>query len=100
LKQLAGTVGEGVTHGISSAIKKSTVTTLKQVHDQVAKTLPDAKTTRRSVRAAFASKLQDTLDKLVSGEQQKGRVDTKSGPHRPGEHIHKQGKRSIRHFMH
>jgi hypothetical protein len=95
LKQFAGAVGEGVAQGISIAFKKTTASTLKQVQEQVAKTLPDAKTTRRGVSAAFASKL-GTLGKLVSGEQQKDRVDTKSGPPRPSERIHKQGKRSIR----
>ncbi len=99
MKQLAGTVGEGVTHSISSAIKKTTATTLKQVQEQVAKTLPpaDAKPTRRGERTTFASKLQGTLGKLVSGEKQK---DTKSGPHSPHGRIQKPGKRSIRQLMH
>ena len=100
LKQFAGTVGEGVSHGISSAIKKTTVSTLKQVQEQVAKTLPpDAKTTRHGVRASFASRLQGTLDKLASGEQEKDWVDPKSGPPPLPERIHKQGKRSIRQLI-
>src|SRR6266403_253907 len=92
-------MGESVTHGISSAIKKTTATTLKQVQEQVAKTLPpaDAKPTRRGERTTFASKLQGTLGKLVSCEKQK---DTKSGPHSPHERIQKPGKRSIRQLMH
>jgi hypothetical protein len=92
LKQFAGTVGGGVASGISSAIKKTTVSTLKQVHEQVAKTSPDAKTTRGGARAAFASKLQGALDKLGSSEQPKDRVDTKSGPPPLPERIHRQGK--------
>ena len=57
---------------------------MKQVQEQVAKPLPDdAKTTRRGGRATFASKLQGTLGKLVSGEQRKDQVVTKSGPPRP-----------------
>jgi len=56
------------------------------------KTSQDAKPTRRGVRAAFASKLQGTLDKLVSGKQQKGRVGAKSRPH---ERIHKRAGRKV-----
>jgi hypothetical protein len=99
VKQSAGTVREGVTHGISSAKKKTTASTVKQVQKQAAKTSPDAKTTRRGVKAASAPKLQGTLNKSVSGKQQKDRVDTKSGRPRPPGRIHKQGKRSIRQLM-
>jgi len=89
LKQLAGVVGEGVTQSITSALKKGTVTTLKQV----AKNLPDAnqKTTKRGGKASFASKLQGTLEKMVSGSQQKV---TKPSPHSPHQHAHKQGATS------
>ena len=98
MKQFAGTVGGGVASGISNAIKETTVSALKQVQGQVAKTSPDAKTTRGGLRAAFASKLQGTLDKLGSSEQPKDRVDTKSDPPLP-ERIHKQRKRLIRQLM-
>ncbi|KAH9994637.1 hypothetical protein BJV77DRAFT_293127 [Russula vinacea] len=88
LKQLAGVVGEGITQSITSAIKKSTVTTLKQV----AKTMPDSnqKTTQRGLKASFASKLQGTLDKLVSSSPQNVQVDPKSSPHGGQEHVRKQ----------
>jgi hypothetical protein len=82
LKQLADTIG-GVIHCISYAIKTTE------------KALLNAKTTRRGVREAFASKLQGTMDKLVSGKQQRSRVDTKSGPHRPHECIHKRAGRKV-----
>jgi hypothetical protein len=94
LKQIADTVGEGVTKGISSTIKKTTASTLKQVQERVAKT-----STRRGVKGFFASALQDTLNEFVSGEQQRDRVDTKSGPPRRPERIHKQGERSIQRLM-
>jgi hypothetical protein len=73
LKQLAGVVGVGITQSITSAIKKSTLTTLKQV----AKSMPDTnqKSTQGGLKASFASKLQGTLDKLVSGSPQKVQVD-------------------------
>jgi hypothetical protein len=89
LKQLAGVVGEGLTQGITSALKNTTMTGLKQV----VKNLPDTnqQTTQRGAKGYFASKLQGTLGKLISGSQQKAQVDTKSGPHGPHEHIHKQG---------
>ncbi|KAF8483416.1 hypothetical protein DFH94DRAFT_309695 [Russula ochroleuca] len=89
LKQLAGVVGEGVTQSITSAIKESTVTTLKQI----AKSMSDSnqKTTQRGLKASFSSNLQGTLDKLVSGSPQKVQVDPKSGPRGGQEHVRKQG---------
>jgi hypothetical protein len=96
LKQSAGTVRNGVTHGTSSAKKKTTASTLKQVQKQVAKALPGAKTTRRGAEEAVGSKLRGTSDKLVSGKKQKPRGDTKSGPPRRPERIPKQGKQSVR----
>lgn len=58
-----------------------------------AKTLPDAKTTRRGVRAASAPELQGTQDKLNSGKQQKGWVGIiTSGPHSSHERIYNRGK--------
>lgn len=95
MKQLVDTVEEGVTQGISSAIKKTTVSTLKQVQEHVAKSLPDAKKTRRGVKGFFASAIQDSLVEFITGEPQMDRVDTKSGPPRRPERIQKQGKQSI-----
>jgi hypothetical protein len=93
LKQLAGVVGKGVAQGVTSTIKKGTVTTLKQVGEAMLDS--NQKTTQRGLTAFSASILQGTLDELVSGSPQKAQVDPKSGPHGGPRHARKPGERSI-----
>ncbi len=88
-KKSTAKAGKSVARGASSATKKSTATTVKQVKGKVAKTSSGAKTTRRGER----------VFKMVSGEQQKGQVGTKPGPHGSHGRVHKQGKQSIRQLM-
>jgi hypothetical protein len=102
LKQLAGVVGQGVgvvgqgvTHGVSrvtSAIKKGTVTTLKQVTETMLDS--NQKTTQRSFKAFSTSIILGTLDELVSGSPQKVQVDPRSGPYGGQNHARKQGEPS------